>query len=359
MAMSWPGKTKIPLSVSLEKMSDRCEKTYKDTISHQMAQIICALLNSRGGELTLLFDAPAGRNQLERVMRTLKKNISHFARRPPALYFNVVPEKTSLEITVFKPKTNSIYTMHYNLYLPSVSQVNELSATEPIKTIRDILRKVVLNPKAIEPDSHLKQFTLGSAVGFRESKTVQFKCLEDKRTKKSSLSQRLLKSGKLLAYVSAFANYRGGHIYYGIGDDSIVQGEELTPKDQIELKDKISKAILGMIWPDNSHTQGEVEKQWQVEFEEVRDTNGEIVPSTYVIVIYVPQCPGGVFTKEPESYEIKDNKAKKIGFHTWKRYIIEGLERDEGKYWVKLICTQISSTESKFYSRQIHCQPRY
>ena len=236
-------------------------------------------------------------------------------------------------------KTNSIRTVHYNLYLPSETQVNELSATEKI---RAILCKDVFNPKAVKPNSHLKQFTLGSAVGFHESETVQFKCLQDKRTKKSSLSQRLLKGGKFTRYVSAFANYNGGHIYYGIDDDGRVQGEELTPKDQTELKDKISKAIRGMIWPDNSHTQDEVEKRCQVEFEKVKDTNGEIVPSTYVIVIYVPQCPGGVFTKEPESYEIKDNKEKKIDFRTWKRYIIEGLKRDEGKYCVKLICSQVS-----------------
>ena len=174
---------------------------------------------------------------------------------------------------------------------------------------------------------------MGIAVDFGESKTVQFKqCqhLLEKRTKKS-LAKRLIKNDKFLCYVSAFANHSAGHIYIGIDDNGIVQGEKITPRDQTELTKEISEAIGNMMWPDNSHTQGGEEKRWQINFEAVKNTNGEIAPSTLVIVIYVAQCPGGVFTKQPESYEInEENEAVKIDFPTWKKIIVEGLERDKG-----------------------------
>jgi predicted HTH transcriptional regulator len=223
------------------------------------------------------------------------------------------------------------FTLRYNLYLPTCDQqIIEISPKDPVEKVRDILCRNILSPEAVKPGSHVKEFTLGTAVDFRESKTVQFKQLFAKRTNNTSLVQRLIKQGKLPSYVSAFANHSGGYIYIGVRDDGIVQGEKITPQDQTELKKEISKAIGNMIWPDNSDTQDGEEKRWQINFEEVKNTNGEIVPSTFVIVTYVAQCPGGVFTKQPESYEIKENEVKMIDFPTWKKFIVEGLERDKG-----------------------------
>ena len=328
MAESRLGKKKINLSVCSTKMSDKREKAYQTNMFNKIVQTINGLFNSDGGQLVLQFDNLAPQNHIKKSIRKIEQKINDFTSVVLLVhYLTIIPKKESMEITVARPNTDCIYTLHNNLYLPTNQQVIEVSPKEPVQNVRDILCKKVLCPEAVKPGSHCKEFTLDSAVGFGESKTVQFKQFSE-----TQLTQRLITSGKLPSYVSAFANYGAGHIYIGIDDNGVVQGEKITPKDKAELKDKIGKAIGSMIWPDDTHPQGKEEKRWQIQFEEVKDKNGEIVPSTYVIVIYVAHCPGGVFTKEPEAYEIKDNEVKKIDFPTWKKYIEEGLERDQGNY---------------------------
>ena len=98
------------------------------------------------------------------------------------------------------------------------------------------------------------------------------------------------------------------------------------------LKNGFRIALQCMIWPVDSYSQGEEEEPLQIHFEKVKRANGEIVPSTFVIVVYVAQCPGGVFVEEPEAYEFKDGEAKKLDFTTWKKYFMKGLKRDQGWY---------------------------
>ena len=331
--MSFTRTKNINLPVCATKMSDGYQKRYQTSTFCKIVQIINGLFNGYGGKLTLLFDTHLSAEEHIKVsIRKIEQKICDFTGVVTLAYrlTIVCPTLGSMEITVAESNTNSIYTLCYNLYLPTNQQVIEISPKDPVEKVRDILCINILSPEAVEPGSHVKEFTLGTAVGFRESKTVQFKQLLAQRTNNTSLAKRLIKQSKFPSYVSAFANHSGGHIYVGVRDDGTVQGEKITPQDQTELKKEISKAIGSMIWPDNSDTQDGEEKRWQIDFEEVKSTNGEIVPSTFVIVIYVAQCPGGVFTKQPESYLIKENEAKMIDFHTWKKFIIEGLERDKG-----------------------------
>jgi hypothetical protein len=315
-------------------MSDGYQKRYQTSTFNKIVQIINGLFNGYGGKLTLLFDAHlSAEEHIKESIRKIEQKICDFTGVVTLAYLLTIdcPTLGSMEITVAESNTNSIYTLCYNLYLPTNQQVIEISPKDSVEKVRDILRRNILSPEAVEPGSHVRKFTLDTAVGFRESKTVQFKQLLAQRTKKTSLAKRFIKQSKFPRYVSAFANYSGGHIYVGARNDGTVQGEKITPKDQTELKKEISKAIGNMIWPDNHHTQGGEEKRWQINFEEVKNKKGEIIPSTFVIVIYIAQCPGGVFTKQPESYEIKENEAKMIDFPTWKKFIVEGLERGKGK----------------------------
>ena len=58
------------------------------------------------------------------------------------------------------------------------------------------------------------------------------------------------KDNKFSCYVSAFANYNGGHTYYGITDDGLVESELISnEKDKREITKKVGKAINKMIWP--------------------------------------------------------------------------------------------------------------
>ena len=332
--MSFPRTKNINLPVCATKMSRKYAIPYQKSTFNKITQITNGLFNGYGGKLTLLFDTHrSAEEHIKKSIRKIEQKICDFTGVVTLAYLLTIdcPTLGSMEITVAESNTNSIYTLCYNLYLPTNQQVIEISPKDPVEKVRDILCINILSPEAVEPGSHVKEFTLGTAVGFRESKTVQFKQLLAQRTNNTSLAKRLIKQSKFPSYVSAFANHSGGHIYVGVRDDGTVQGEKITPQDQTELKKEIRKAIGNMIWPDNHHTQGGEEKRWQINFEEVKNTNGEIVPLTFVIVVYIAQCPGGVFTKQPESYEIKENEAKMIDFPTWKKFIVEGLERGKGK----------------------------
>ncbi|XP_028404401.1 uncharacterized protein LOC114527031 [Dendronephthya gigantea] len=129
------------------------------------------------------------------------------------------------------------------------------------------------------------------------------------------------KSNKFSCYVSAFANHRGGHIYYGIDDDGIVQGENIEEHSEIEKK--VEKSIQKMIWPDviGRPKRGE---HWEIFFEPVLDEKSNPIPSTFVIVIFIAPCFGGVFTEEPESYEMVEGKVKRMSFTTWKAKLQPG-----------------------------------
>jgi predicted HTH transcriptional regulator len=48
-----------------------------------------------------------------------------------------------------------------------------------------------------------------------------------------SLADRMVsKHIRFACYVSAFANHRGGHIYYGVKDDGSVEGEIFGQNDE-------------------------------------------------------------------------------------------------------------------------------
>ena len=56
------------------------------------------------------------------------------------------------------------------------------------------------------------------------------------------------------------------------------------------------------------------------------DDNSAPNPSTFVIVIYICPCLGGVFTEEPECYGMVKGKVEKMSFTTWKERILQPIE---------------------------------
>ena len=98
-------------------------------------------------------------------------------------------------------------------------------------------------------DSRHRCFVFGEALPFRESKDTQFKKIKCEKSKHCDLASRITnKSNKLIFYVSAFANAGGGHIYYGVNNETnVVEGELITDKDKI-IK-AVERAIKKMLWP--------------------------------------------------------------------------------------------------------------
>ena len=298
------------------------DKRYKEQKIKEVVDAICAMLNSSGGQVVINIETdsnetPVGGSpfsQMSLAIRMVEQSmISIIGTQQTTSYINFREDNGRMLISV--RKADSLITINYNLYLPSQSQVVQVF---PWETLEIINRKAIHQP--VQLDSHNKIFRKDSTCDIHESKTVQLKHLEANATKRTTLADRMIgKGNKFARYVSAFANYIGGHVYYGITDKGVVVGEEIqNEEDKRKITKKVEKAIKKMIWPEHiaEPKQGE---HWDIFFEPALDDNNKPIPSTFVIVIFIAACLGGVFIEEPECYEMVMGQVRKMSFITWKR----------------------------------------
>ena len=304
-------------------------KRYKEQLIKEIIAAICAMLNSNGGKVVIDIesdsnDTPVGSSpsfQMSLVIRMVEQCIiSIIGLHQTTSNINFREDNESMLILV--KKAYSLIT-NYNLYLPSHSQVVLVSPLEPFEKIKnDIINRKFI-PEPVQLGSHNKIFRRDRNCDIYESKTVQFKYLEAHATKRTTLADRIIgKGNKFTCYVSAFANYNGGHMYLGITASGVVVGEVIqNEEDKKEIIKKVEKAIKKMIWPEHigQPKQGE---HWDIYFEPVVDEDNKPIPSTFVIVIYIAPCLGGVFAEEPECYEMVEGKITKMSFITWKERIL-------------------------------------
>lgn len=143
---------------------------------------------------------------------------------------------------------------------------------------------------------------------------MQFKYLKTAKTEHNNFVKRMI-NNKFTNYVSGFANASGGHIFYGIKDDGIVEGESFSDeKDVGRITTKVKRLIRTMTWPEDS-SKIERGKHWDVKYILVKESDNE---AKFVIVITVFPCCGGVFTEEPERYYIEHGEVKKMNFEHWR-----------------------------------------
>ena len=296
-------------------------KKYKEHILRELVAAISALLNSNGGKVVLHFqsDSKVEDNKLLFVIRVLEQHmISIIGENQTVSKINFKDDAD--DIIIFVMKADFLITVNYNLYLPSQTQVVAVSPSEPLENVKnDIMyRKAIPNP--VELGSHCQMFCKDKKCGFHESKVCQFKNVKANQSKCTTLADRITSKGnKFSRYVSAFANYRGGHIQIGIKDDGIVKGEFIpNEKDKGQITKKVGESIKKMIWPEQI-SQPKRGEHWEIFFEPVVDQNSSNIPLTFVIVIYIAPCLGGVFTEEPECYEMVKGKVQKMSFTTWKK----------------------------------------
>ncbi len=291
-------------------------KKKRETILDEIKTKICALLNTNGGRLVLIASDATTNNKIhaDNIINPieqwlvqfvgLSKTDENFTWEPD--YNTITMEIAGLQI---------LCTLNTNLFLPTQSSIAMLDILHEPDRIREILfeRRFVEIPQ----QTVQQQFYQGCDSGLGESNSVQLKNLNADKTKSMNLAGRIIKH-KLTSYVSGFANRSGGQIFYGIDDHGIVVGELLRDEKEVEqIKTKVGNAIQNMVWPAEL---GEIQcgKQWDIKFVPVKNCDSETLPLTFVLVISVLPCPGGVFTKEPESYHVVDGEVKKIPFDTWK-----------------------------------------
>ena len=296
-------------------------KRYKEEILKEITAAICAMLNSNGGKAVVNVDGDSNaisESKISQIIRTVEQYLEKIIGTKISSAINIKVEEETVTISV--EKANSLITVDYHLYWPSQTQVIQVTPLETQETVKNEIlnRNIVDEPVLL--GSHVKKFINSKQSGLSETKTVQLKNLKAASSKSNTLADRMI-GNKFDCYVSAFANYKGGHIYYGIDDDGIVAGE-FIPNEGVKIIKKLEKTINKIIWPEPPKR----EVDWEIFFEPVLDENSTPIPSTFVIVIYIAPSPGGVFTKEPECYEMVEGKVVKMSFTTWKERILQPVE---------------------------------
>ena len=304
-------------------------KRYKEHILQEIIAAICAMLNSSGGKVVLHIDTDSNdilvggspSSQMSPVIRILEQSMISIIGTRAITKMNFKTDQKSIVVSV--KKADFLATTNYNLYLPSEANVVTVSTVESPEHFKDDImnRKVVLEP--VQLGSHCKIFLKDKNCDFHESKYCQLKNLKASPSNRITLADRMTgKGNKFSSYVSAFANYSGGHMYFGIKDDGVVEGEFIpNEEDKNKITKKVEKAINKMIWPQQI---GQPKRgvHWDMFFETVLDENSKPVPSTFLIVIYIAPCLGGVFTEEPECYEMAEGKVIKMSFTAWKKRLL-------------------------------------
>lgn len=305
------------------------DKRISDRKIHEGMKLICALLNSNGGIIYLRSKKKETFN-VDKLVRKFEQRLKEVIGSCGSCHkFQFVSHTTETlchgsEVTFRIAGSLTLCTLNYNLYLPNETEVNLIAPNEPLASVLSILNgpNVIDYEQLITLGSHRKEFVMGQTIDSRESKTEQFKKLKHESSKHICLGDRIVnKSNKFACYVSAFGNYRGGHIYYGIRDDGVIEGEVIEEKDKKVIINKVKKGILKLIWPNDCGPPVKA-RHWDIFFEPVTDSRHKQIPSTFVIVVSVIHCPGGVFAEKPESYVVTSGKSEAMPFEMWKRRLV-------------------------------------
>jgi tetratricopeptide (TPR) repeat protein len=293
----------------------------------EILNAVCAILNSskQGGKLILFSESgPYSDKNADDITRKIEQiSEATFGLEATCEIIDKIPQENVSEMHYQIKQTTTLpsqlYTINYNLYRTSNTQVHNIPSSEPLDRIVEVIKGETTREKKDVLRNHHKTFVYDTVVHLEESKEVQLKSLDDQCTK--SLEDRMTnESNKLTHYVSAFANGTGGHIYYGVklheNGSYVAYGQ--TVIDREKIINKVKSTIDRMfIWRGRNKEHLNKEQHWDIYFKEVSN-----VPNTeeakHVIVISVNAHNRGVFAREPESYVIVDDgKVQSMEFSEW------------------------------------------
>lgn len=273
---------------------------------------ICALFNSGGsGRLTLKCEEQTDVDDLLRMIEQRVRTLVSYRT-----FLKIDTSTTLSEIVMLINSVGRVVTLDYHAYLPGTRQFLPLAPGVADETVMDILRRRIDLAECTQMRTHCKDFFQGRLVCLVES--VQCRFADMKVSKDKGLGNRVLHR-----YISAFGNSLGGHVYFGISQNGLVEGVRITEDDKNDVTCEVTKIIHRMLWPSlvDLPKKG---SQWDVFFEPVKNSGGEIIPALYVVVLFIAPCPGGVFTQEPDSYHVVNGEVAKMEFSTWMSCLTAG-----------------------------------
>ena len=328
-----------------DKKLNEQKKQARKRFVQEILKTICALHNSNGGTLKLSSSGKYRLNQdiAVRLAEEGSRNVFNISE----IYENFkIHDQTTDSLTLRIQRSSSLVTMKLNIFFPTETQVLEYL---PVKDQWIFLQ--LMNRKFCKPNENEVpvDFISKDFSGLKESDTVQLKNLTTKVTTNvttkvttevttevttkvttevttkvttkvttevtTTFADRVIEN-KFTRYVSAFANHRGGQIYYGIKDDGVVAGEKISDEEKVRVENRI-KDEIGEMRCHGHGASGSSGVEWDVTFAPVKKKNGTIIESTFVMIVSIKPFFGGVFTEEPESYHIKKGEVVKIKFDDW------------------------------------------
>ena len=289
----------------------------------------CALLNSGGGVLKIVisdhekFPMIGTKNnfwqRLDKFWQTVEERLANLVE--PSTYGDVFDRLVwSEEILLFLNAPQHFCTMCYNLCFAGDARTYEASFIQVVKLLQNLgsCGKKALNNGDCEYNVVLSKLCerckYGECIGCVESQQIQFKDFTGEGSILANHGQRQ----KVQKWICAFANTSGGMILLGITDYGKIVGVDAGKEEQ----DNITQKVIGMIEHMTFPITPERKVHWDIEFIPV--SGCETTQDRAVVAIKVARI-GGVFMKDPESYELSDHDAiKLIEFDQWKQRMLSG-----------------------------------
>ena len=319
---SGPQETPIIIEISPEIVQNKNKRT---GIVKHIYTTVCGLLNShQGGILKLTSSNSLTPSLLDELVRGIEQTLIELVGLIGLReYCQTEIIGLGKEIIFTDKPSDRIFTIEYNLVLPTDFLVKQVLRTEPLEKIARVIKpgRPFANTML---HNYFKKFEKESMMpeDLRESDTVQFKKVKSDKNKNKSLADRII-ANKITHYIAAFANHQGGHVYIGIDDETYtVCGQVMIEGERQRIVEKIASAAENMVWPEE-HGKPELGKHWDISFLPMLDSiTKEAIPDLFVIVVAIACCPGGVFLSHPEAYEYNDGKIEWMNFIRWKKRLL-------------------------------------
>ena len=327
------------------RMFTREHCTTEEKQIQEILKPICALRNCGGGVLTILFIEICLKSEAEKCVDIIKNAVGKALSDTTGDDLLVCIHPRSI---IFLARgSKKIVKMKYNLYFMTDSSLEFVSSKKSAEDIKLFLQKQdelstehedfteqlptrlfkIEKVRKIRLEKVIDQISLVKGEQINEpsvKERVTFRILKEDKfstgTYENSAAFRIaLERNELLQHVSAYANHKGGTLFYGVNSDGTVVGEKMSRGQIQKIRETVKKKMASLVGPQHAHKH---DKFWKIGFIPVEDElKNDSDLNLYVIKISVKPCPGGVFIDEPESYYVVENRVEKLSFSKWMAHL--------------------------------------